>query len=105
MGWLWLLLSGVSEAAWAISLKHTEGMTRLVPTLLMMALLLLTLWLNAMALRDIPTAIAYAVWTSVALAATLGYDWIVLREQLSSAHVLFLLLVATGIGGLIWLEA
>lgn len=104
MGWFWLLLSGVSEAAWAISLKQTEGMTRLGPTMLMMALLLLTLWLNAMALRDIPMAIAYAVWTSVALAATLGYDWMFLQEPLSAQQVAFLLLIATGVGGLIWLE-
>lgn len=34
MAWLMLLVAGLFEVVWAIGLKHTEGFSRLWPTLL-----------------------------------------------------------------------
>ena len=31
MAWLFLLVAGLCEIAWAIGLKYTEGFTRLLP--------------------------------------------------------------------------
>ena len=33
MAWLYLLIAGLLEVAWAIGLKYTDGFTRLVPSL------------------------------------------------------------------------
>ena len=33
MAWLYLLIAGLFEVAWAIGLKYTDGFTRLVPSI------------------------------------------------------------------------
>ena len=33
MDWLFLLVAGLCETAWAIGLKYTEGFSRLLPTI------------------------------------------------------------------------
>ncbi len=33
MAWLFLLIAGLCEPAWAIGLKYTEGFSRLLPTI------------------------------------------------------------------------
>ena len=33
MAWLFLLVAGLCEIAWAIGLKYTEGFSRLLPTI------------------------------------------------------------------------
>ncbi len=33
MAWLFLLVAGLCEPAWAIGLKYTEGFSRLLPTI------------------------------------------------------------------------
>jgi quaternary ammonium compound-resistance protein SugE len=33
MAWLYLLIAGLFEVAWAIGLKYTDGFTKLVPSL------------------------------------------------------------------------
>ena len=66
MAWLYLLIAGLFEVAWAIGLKYTEGFTRLVPSLWTVgehgrsSLLFLGL-----ALKTLPVGTAYAVWTGI----------------------------------------
>ena len=33
MAWLYLLIAGLFEVAWAIGLKYTDGFTRLIPSI------------------------------------------------------------------------
>jgi quaternary ammonium compound-resistance protein SugE len=33
MAWLFLLVAGLCEIAWAVGLKYTEGFSRLLPTI------------------------------------------------------------------------
>ena len=37
MAWLYLFVAGLFEVGWAIGLKYTQGFTRLVPTALTLA--------------------------------------------------------------------
>ncbi|MDN0085767.1 multidrug efflux SMR transporter [Crenobacter sp. SG2305] len=65
MAWISLLLAGVCEAAWAIGLKRSNGFTVLAPSLYTLAAMGMSIWLLAVAMREIPTAVAYATWTAI----------------------------------------
>ena len=39
MEWLYLSIAGICEAVWALSMKSTEGFTRLMPSMLTASLL------------------------------------------------------------------
>ena len=66
MAWVYLFIAGLFEIGWAIGLKHTEGFTRLVPTTLTIAAMLVSIALLGLALRDLPVGTGYAVWTGIA---------------------------------------
>ncbi len=43
MAWLYLLIAGLFEVAWAIGLKYTDGFTRLVPSIWTVASMVVSL--------------------------------------------------------------
>ena len=61
MAWVYLFFAGLCEVAWAIGLKYTEGFSRLVPSLLTIAAMILSLGLLGLALKTLPVETAYAV--------------------------------------------
>ena len=69
MSWVYLFVAGIFEIGWAIGLKYTNGFTRLVPTLLTAASMVVSLGLLGLALKTLPVGTAYAVWTGIGRSA------------------------------------
>ena len=69
MAWFYLFVAGLFEMAWAIGLKYTDGFSRLVPSLLTVAAMILSLALLGLALKTLPVGTAYAVWTGIGASA------------------------------------
>ena len=90
MAWLVLLVSGVLEAVWATALGRSEGMTRLVPTVVFVVASLASFAGLAYAMRSLPTGTAYAVWVAVGAALTAGYAMGTGQEPASVVRVLLL---------------
>ena len=70
MAWTCLLLAGLFEIGFALGLKHTEGFTRLWPSLGTAAAAAASLYLMTLAMRSIPVGTAYAVWTGIGAIGT-----------------------------------
>src|SRR5262245_38675809 len=70
MAWIILFLAGLTEVGWAVGLKYTEGFTRLVPSVLTIACMVLSLGLLGLALKTLPIGTAYAVWTGIGTIGT-----------------------------------
>ncbi|MBA8827662.1 quaternary ammonium compound-resistance protein SugE [Saccharopolyspora lacisalsi] len=100
MAWIVLMLSGVLEAGWAISLKLSEGFSKLVPSASFLVLAGLSFSGLAWAMRVLPAGPAYAVWTGIgaALTAVIGMVW--LGEGTSVIKTLSLVLIVSGVIGL-----
>jgi len=65
MAWLSLMIAGICEAVWAIGLKRSNGFTEFIPSLYTAVAMGLSIWLLGVAMREIPTAVAYAIWTAI----------------------------------------
>ncbi|MDF3066375.1 MAG: multidrug transporter [Polyangiaceae bacterium] len=65
MAWLALVVAGSLEVVWALSLKQSEGLTRLGPSVVTVVALAASLFLLAISLRSLPLGVAYAVWTGI----------------------------------------
>ncbi|QGU03677.1 DMT family transporter [Corynebacterium comes] len=100
MSWVILVLSGAFEAVWAIALDRSAGFTRLWPTVVFFAALIVSMGGLAIALRELPVGTAYAVWVGIGVAATILYSFATGQEAVSVAKVLFLLMIVGGIIGL-----
>lgn len=89
--WTILLLSAVLEAVWANALSASVGFTRPGPTMLFLVAVVLSTVGLALAMKQIPTGTAYAVWTSVGLVLTVTYSVAIGAEPISWPKVLLLL--------------
>lgn len=70
MAWLFLLIAGLCEIAWAIGLKFTEGFARLLPTIGTVVAMAASIGFLGTALKSLPVGTAYAVWTGIGTVGT-----------------------------------
>lgn len=100
MSWVILFVAGLLEIVWAVGLRYTEGFTRLLPTLCVVAAIGASMFLLAVAMRTLPVSAAYAVWTGIGIAGTAVVGMLVLGESVSALKILSLALIMAGIAGL-----
>ncbi len=100
MAWLYLLVAGLMEVAWAVGLKYTEGFTRLWPSVWTGVALALSMLLLAAAVRTLPLGTAYAVWTGIGAVGTAALGVVLFGESASPARVACILLIVAGLVGL-----
>ena len=100
--WLILLAAGLLEIVWATGLRFTDGFSRLVPTVIVLAIAWASFYLLALAMREIPMGTAYAIWTGIGATgvAILGILWF--KEPATAARLGFIALIVVGIVGLKW---
>jgi quaternary ammonium compound-resistance protein SugE len=100
MSWIILVLSGVLEAVWATALGKSEGFTRLWPTVVFGVGLMLSMAGLAVAMRDIPTGTAYAVWVGIGASLTVLYAMFFGGEPASVVKILLVLGIVACVVGL-----
>ncbi len=100
MSWVILFFAIVFEVAGTLTLKFTQGMTRLWPTVLMFAFYLASLFGLSNAVERIPVGTAYAVWSGVGtlMVFVMGAVWF--KEQITLLRSLSAALVIIGVAGL-----
>jgi quaternary ammonium compound-resistance protein SugE len=100
MHWIYLFFAGVFEIGWAIGLKYTNGFTRLVPTALTVASMIVSLGLLGLALKALPVGTAYAVWTGIGTVGTAPLGIYLLGEPATVIRLGCIGLIVAGIVGL-----
>jgi quaternary ammonium compound-resistance protein SugE len=100
MAWLILVASGVLEAVWATALKHSDGFTRLTPSLIFAVSLLFSMAGLAFAMRSLPTGTSYAVWVGIGAVLTVAYAMLTGDETASPVKVVLIAGVIGCIAGL-----
>jgi quaternary ammonium compound-resistance protein SugE len=100
MQWVYLVIAGLLEVAWAVTLKKTEGFTRLGPSLLTLVLMSVSFYLLSLGMRDLPASTSYAVWVGIGAAGTALVGFLFLGEAWSPLRIVSLLLIVLGVIGL-----
>lgn len=100
MAWIYLIVAGLFETVWAVSLKYSEGFTRLWPSVLTGVAMALSIYLLALSLKHLPLGTAYAVWTGIGALGTVIYGMVVFGETRDLLRILFVLMILGGIAGL-----
>ena len=98
--WLFLLVAGVMETGWAVGLKYTEGFSRLVPSVVTIALMAGSFYFLSKSLESLPIGTAYAVWTGIGAVGTVILGIYLFGESRDLLRILCLLLIISGIIGL-----
>ena len=100
MAWVYLLIAGLLEVFWAISLKYTDGFSKLGPSALTVAGMIASFYFLAHALKMIPVGTGYAVWTGIGAAGTATFGIILFSESAAWPRLACIGLILAGIIGL-----
>ena len=84
MPYLFLAIAIGSEICATVSLKYTEGFSRLLPSLIVVAGYGLSFAFLAQALKHIPVSTAYAIWSGVGTAVIAAIGFGVLGESVNA---------------------
>jgi quaternary ammonium compound-resistance protein SugE len=104
MAWIVLIAAGVVEIVMAVALKYAEGWTRPWPSALGIAAALASVVLLTWAVKSLPVATAYAVWTGIGAIGVSLVGILFLGENPHPARLLCLLAIFGGMTGLHLLE-
>lgn len=100
MAWFWLIVAGLLEIVWAVTLKRTEGFTKVGPSLVTLAGMIASFYLLSQAMKTLPTGTAYAVWVGIGAAGTALFGILFLDEPRTAFRLISLALIVLGVIGL-----
>lgn len=100
MAWLYLVIAGLLEVAWATSMKYSEGFTRLQPTILTLVFMIVSFGLLSQAMKSLPLGTAYGVWTGIGAIGSVLVGIFFLGESRDFVRLLCISLILLGIIGL-----
>lgn len=100
MKWFILIVAGLFEIGWAVGLKHTQGFSRLWPSVGTIAAMVISLWLLGIAMKWFSLGAAYAIWVGVGVVGTTLLGILLLGESASAAKVASVVLIVAGVVGL-----
>ena len=102
--WLILFVAGLFECAWAIGMKYTHGCTRLWPSVFVLASLAVSMYLLSVAAKSLPIGTAYTVWTGIGAVSTAILGVVLFHGPATVARIVCIMLIVSGICGLVLLE-
>jgi quaternary ammonium compound-resistance protein SugE len=100
MAWVYLLLAGVFEVIWASTMKHSDGFTKLTPTIITIVTMIISFGLLSVAMKSLPLGTAYAIWTGIGAVGAFCVGVFVLGEAATLFRIASVAFIILGLVGL-----
>lgn len=97
MKWLYLFVAIISEVVGTVALKSSQGFTRLMPSLLVVAGYAAAFYFLSLTLSAIPMGIAYAIWSGVGILLVSLAGYVLYHQTLDLPAVLGIVLIVAGV--------
>ncbi len=98
--WIFLLLAGFFEICFTISLKFSQGFTKLVPSIITVIFIVLSFFSVSQSMKTIPIGTAYAVWAGIGAAGTVVCGIVFFGDSYHIIRLISIFLIIIGIIGL-----
>ena len=95
--YLFLLVAICGEVAGTVSLKASDGFTRLWPSVFTVLCYMLTFYMLSLAIRAIPVGVAYAIWSGLGVVLVALLSWWLFGQKLDLAALLGMGLIVAGV--------
>ncbi|PKP46858.1 MAG: quaternary ammonium compound-resistance protein SugE [Bacteroidetes bacterium HGW-Bacteroidetes-11] len=100
MAWILLIIAGLFETVWVVSLKYSEGFTKLWPSFITIVAMAISIYLLAIAMKSLPLGTSYAVWTSIGAIGAVIFGVVFFGESKDLLKIVFVAMIIGGIVGL-----
>ena len=98
--WLILLVAGLLEIVWSVSMKASAGFTRLTWTIVTFAAAWCSFILLGIAMKSLPVGNAYSVWTGIGAVGATIFGLALFQEPVTLVRIGCIALIVAGIVGL-----
>jgi len=95
--WLYLMIAIAAEVVGTSSLKASEGFTKPMPSIVVLAGYGTAFFFLSLALKVMPVGVAYAVWSGAGVALIGLIGWLFFGQKLDAAAVLGMALIVAGV--------
>ncbi|RYV49568.1 DMT family transporter [Pengzhenrongella frigida] len=95
-----VIIAGLFETGFALSLKASDGFSRPVPSALFVVFAAASFTLLSLALRTLPVGSAYAVWTGIGAVGTAVAGMLFFGESTEVLKLVSIVLIVAGVVGL-----
>ncbi len=100
MSWLYLMIAGMFEVAWAVGIKYCQGTQLSFALISVTAALILSVVFLSLATRTLPMSLAYAILTGIGIVGVFLYGIFILKEPAPVLNIVFVAMILIGIIGL-----
>lgn len=100
MAWVMVIVAGLFETVFAVSLKLSEGFRHVGWTVSFLLAAVVSFSLLSTALRTLPVGSAYAVWVGIGAVGTAVVGMVWFAEPVAAARLVSIGLVVAGVVGL-----
>lgn len=97
MHWLTLAIAIIAEVIGTSALRASEGFTKLVPSILVVAGYSVAFYFLSLTLKNIPVGIAYAIWSGVGTVLITIVGVVVFNQRLDVPAIAGLSLILIGV--------
>lgn len=97
MHYIYLGIAIVAEVIATSFLKQSDGFRNLGPSLIMAAGYIVAFYFLSLALRDIPTGVAYAIWSGVGIVLIATVAWVFQGQRLDAPAIVGMTLIVAGV--------
>lgn len=101
MAWVFLVIAGFLEVAWAFAMKQSDGFTKPMFTAITIVTMMASFGLLSVSMKTLPLGTAYTIWTGIGAVGAFIIGMLLLGEAASPARVLAASLI---IGGLVLMK-
>lgn len=92
-----LLIAVIAEVIATTALKSSEGFTRLLPSLLVIAGYGVAFYFLSLTLKTIPVGMSYAIWSGLGIVLVSGLAWVLHGQKLDLAALAGIALIVAGV--------
>jgi quaternary ammonium compound-resistance protein SugE len=100
IAWIYIILAGLLEITWAVTLKMSDGFKNFLPTALTTAVTILSLYFLSQGMKVVPVGTTYAVLTGIGAVGTVLTGIWLFGESYDLAKMVCIMLVISGVLGL-----
>lgn len=97
MPYLYLAIAIVCEIIATSFLKAADGFSRVGPSLIVVVGYGVAFYCLSLALRNIPTGVAYAIWSGVGIVLVAGIAWVAQGQRLDAPALIGMGLIVAGV--------
>ena len=97
IGYGFLMLAIICEIMATTLLVKSEQFTRLLPTLMMAVLYIVSFYFLSQTLKTIPLGIAYAIWGGIGIVLTAIIGIVVFKQTIDAGAVAGITLIVSGV--------